>query len=283
VKGVALLPQAARIAAPYVLAALGGACSERSGVINIALEGILLAGAFGAAAATLAWHSAALGVCFGIAAGMALAAIYGAAVIVGRADQIVCGVAATLLALGATRFFLKLLFGSTSNSPRIVEVAPTWAMALLLVGAAAAVQLWLYRTRSGLRLRAVGEHPEAALTVGVAPRPLRWAGVLASGALGGLGGVWLAFDQHGFVAGMSAGRGYIALAAMILGRWTPLGAIAACLLFGACEAVELALQASGAGLPSGLVQSIPYLATIAALAARSIRRNFAPKALGKPL
>jgi simple sugar transport system permease protein len=283
VKGLHFLLQALRIAVPYVLAALGGTCSERSGVINIALEGILLVGAFGAAVGTLVSGSATVGAATGVLAGVALAALYGAAVITGRGDQIVCGVAATLLALGGTRYFLKLLYGSTSNSPKLPEVAPTWAMVALAAVAVGAAQLWLYHTASGLRLRAVGELPEAAEAAGVRAPPLRWAGVLASGALGGLGGVWLAFDQAGFVGAMSAGRGYIALAAMILGRWTPLGALAACLLFGAAEAVELQLQSSGFGLPSGLVQSIPYAATIVALAARATRRNYAPKALGKPL
>jgi simple sugar transport system permease protein len=273
--------QVARISVPYVLAALGGVASERSGVINIALEGMLLVGAFGATVGALSTGSALGGVAAGMVAGVALAALYGAAVIRWRADQIVCGVAATLLALGATRFFLKLLYNSTSNSPRLATAGLGGALiaaAALLVGAA---HLALYRTRFGLRLRAVGEHPEAAATVGVEPIPLRWAGVLASGALAGLGGVWLAFDQHGFVGAMSAGRGFIALAAMILGRWTPLGALAACLLFGFCEALQLRLQGN-IGLLPGTIQSIPYLVTIAALTIRSQTRSFAPRSLGRP-
>ncbi len=277
---VSFLAQWARIAMPYVLAALGGIAAERSGVINIALEGLLLVGAFGATAGALASHSELGGALAGITAAMLLAALYGVAVLRWRADQIVCGLAINLLALGSTRFFLKLLYHSTSNSPRIDVDAtgPLGAAALALV---AAVHIILFHTRLGLRLRAVGEHPEAVATAGVRVLPYRWVGVIASGLLAGLGGVWLAFDQHSFVSEMSAGRGYIAIAAMILGRWTPLGALAACLLFGLAEAVEIRLQGH-LGLAAGTVQAIPYVVTIVALAARSTRRSRAPKALGQP-
>ena len=288
--------QVMRISVPYVLAALGGTLSERSGVINIALEGMLLVGAFAAAVGSLAGGALA-GIALGVLAGVALAALYGVAVIRWRADQIVCGVAATLLAGGLTRFFLKLAFDSSSNSPRIPGLpAPAWAtgggamafvatltspLVLLTIALVALVHVGLGRTRLGLRLRAVGEHPEAAASLGVRVVPLRWAGVLASGALAGLGGVWLAYDQHGFVANMSAGRGYIALAAMILGGWSPLGGAAACLLFGAAETVGLRLQNLQAAGGGGLVQALPYLVTITALALRA-RRSAAPRALGTP-
>jgi simple sugar transport system permease protein len=278
---LALLAQVARISVPYLLAALGGTASERSGVINIALEGILLVGAFGATVGSLAGNSAALGLLCGVGAGLALAALYGLAVIQWRANQIVCGVAATLLALGATRYFLMLFYHSSSNSPRL-ETAGLGIPLMIGTGCLVAVAHYgLFYTRFGLRLRAVGEHPEAAETVGVAPLALRWAGVLLSGALAGLGGVWLAFDQHGFVGNMSAGRGFIALAAMILGRWRPTGALFACLLFGACETLQLRLQGH-LGLAAGTVQSIPYLVTILALTLRSQKSSAAPKALGLP-
>ena len=305
---LAFVAQVLRISVPYLLAALGGIGSERSGVINIALEGMLLAGAFGATVGGLGvagiGGGAATGILVGVAAGVALAALYGLAVIRWRADQIVSGVAATLLASGATRFFLKLFFGSTSNSPRLPGLPPpAWAASstnaaltflgqtvgspLVLATAAllVATHVGLFRTRLGLRLRAAGEHPEAAESLGVRVVPLRWRGVLASGALAGLGGVWLAYDQHGFVANMSAGRGFIALAAMIVGGWNPLGAAAACLLFGSAEALELRLQGSllAAGSSgAGLIQSLPYVITIVALALRS-RGRAAPRSLGKPL
>ena len=281
--GGALLLQLLRISVPYLFAALGGLWSERSGVINIALEGLLLAGAFGAAAGSLATGSGLAGLALGVLLAVALAALYGLVVIRFRADQIVAGVAITLLALGATRYFLKLLFDSSSNSPRVAATAGAehWLLpvALLLVIAS---HLLLHGTRLGLRLRAAGEHPEALRSVGVAVAPRRWFGVLASGLLTGLGGAWLAYNQHGFVAGMSAGRGFIALAAMILGRWSPFGSLAACLLFGAAETLQLQLQSAGLDLPSGLVQSIPYLATILALAIGPRGRAAAPQALGRP-
>ena len=300
---LSFLAQVVRISVPYVLAALGGTFCERAGVINIALEGFLLAGAFAAAAGCLAGGALA-GVALGVAAGCLLAALYGVAVIRWRADQIVCGVAITLLAGGATRFFLKLAFGSSSNSPRIAGIAtPAWATGGGLLGflgetlgsplvvvtlfAVLAGDFVLFRTRFGLRLRAAGEHPEAAESLAVRVVPLRWAGVLLSGALAGLGGVWLAYDQHGFVGGMSAGRGFIALAAMILGGWTPRGATLACLLFGTAEALQLRLQSAasgglGFGLGGGVIQALPYAVTIFALALRA-RRQLAPRALGKPL
>lgn len=280
---LSFLLQVLRISVPYVLAALGGICSERSGVINIALEGMLLAGAFGAVVGSLASGSALVGVAAGVGAGMALAALYGLAVIRWRADQIVCGVAATLLALGTTHFFLKLLYNSSSNSPRVEATgAFEWPMLLATGLLVFGLHFGLLRTRIGLRLRAAGEHPEAAESVGVRVVPLRWLGVLASGALAGLGGVWLGYDQHKFVGEMSAGRGFIALAAMILGGWRPVGAAVACLLFGAAEALQLRLQSSGQNLAAGTVQSIPYLITVVALAVRGARAG-APRALGRPL
>ncbi len=291
---LAFAAQVVRIAVPYVLAALGGTFSERAGVINIALEGLLLAGAFAAAAGALAGGAAA-GVALGILAGVALSALFGLAVIRWRADQVVCGVAITLLAAASTRYFLKLLYDSSSNSPRIVGFEPSaWASrgpaaaflgetlgSPLVVAAGLAIlasHFALGRTRFGLRLRAVGEHPEAVEALGLRVAPLRWAGVLLAGALAGLGGVWLAYDQHGFVAGMSAGRGFIAIAAMILGGWRPLGATLACLLFASAEALELRLQAAHGA--TGLVHALPYLVTLLALALRA-GRHVAPRALGK--
>ena len=294
------LAQVIRISVPYLLAALGGTFCERGGVTNIALEGLLLGGAFAAAAGSLLLGDTlgpVGGVLIGILAGVALAALYGLVVLRLRADQIVSGVAITLLASGLTRFLLKALYDSSSNSPRLHGLDPpawaaggglagflgeTLASPLVLASAATIVasHLVLGRTRFGLRLRAAGEHPEALRSVGVDPLSLRWAGVLISGALAGLGGVFLAYDQHKFVGNMSAGRGYIALAAMILGGWTPLGATSACVLFGFIEALQLRLQSSAVG--GGLVQVLPHVVTVLVLAARARRRS-APRALGRPL
>jgi general nucleoside transport system permease protein len=276
----AFLAQGVRISVPYLFAALGGLLCERSGVINIALEGILLLGAFGAAVGSLASSSALVGALTGVGAGVLLAALYGVAVLRFRADQIVSGVAATLLAAGASRFFLKLGYHSASNSPRLTAVGSSWILVTLAIVLVVTIHWFLRSTPLGLRLRAAGEHPEAARTLGVRVQPLRWWGVLASGVLAGLGGVWLAFDQHQFVAGMSAGRGFVALAAMILGGWRPAGALLGCLVFGFAEAVELRLQSSALALAPGTVQSIPYLVTIVALAL-SARGRRGPKALGQ--
>jgi ABC-type uncharacterized transport system permease subunit len=138
----------------------------------------------------------------------------------------------------------------------------------------------VYKTRFGLRLRAVGEHPEAAESLGVKPARVRWAALVAAGALAGLGGAWLAADQRQFVAGMSNGRGYIALAAMIFGKWRPAWAAAACLLFGLAEALQIALQAAGVGVPGWAVQMLPYVLTMVTLAG-FIGRSQAPRALGR--
>lgn len=281
-----LLAQTLRISVPYLLAALGGLLCERAGVINIALEGLLLVGAFVGAVVARESTSALFGIAGGMAAGVALAAIYGMAVIRLRADQIVCGVAVTLLASGMTRFFLKLIYHSASNSPRIPALGSSLPLGASALALLILVHLVLHHTRIGLRLRTAGEHPEAARAQGIAVGPLRWRGVLASGALAGLGGVWLAFDQHQFVAGMSAGRGYVALAAMILGGWRPFGAALGCLLFAGAEAIELQLQSSAGALHGalapGTVQAIPYIATLIALILRP-RSAAAPQALGRPL
>jgi len=290
-KSVAFLAAMLRISVPYVLASLGGAWSERSGVINLALEGLLLAGAFATTVGAFFAHSALVGVAAGVAAGMLVAAFYAGLVLRFRADQIVCGVAINLLLDGLTRFLLKAVFDSSSNSPRVPafgEGGATLAGTLLnpLVWGTAALVAgshWLlYRTRFGLRVRAVGEHPEAAASLGVDPRRVRVGAVVLAGALAGLGGAWLAADQRQFVAGMSNGRGYIALAALIFGGWRPAWAALAALLFGAAEASQIALQASGVGVPPWLVQMLPYVLTMVALAGVTGRRRARPPtALGK--
>ncbi|HJZ84379.1 MAG TPA: ABC transporter permease [Polyangia bacterium] len=278
---MSFLLQVVRITIPYALAALGGALSERGGVINIALEGTLLVGAFGGAVGAYYTHNALLGLLCGIGAGAALQLVHGLACVRWKADQIVSGLAANLLALGATRFFLKLCFDSTANSPRIAAWRTGAPFLIMALAAAFLAHGLLYGTRFGLRLRACGEHPEAARTLGVQVARVRLAAVALAGALAGLGGVWLAFDQHKFVDNMSAGRGYVALAAMIFGKWRPLPACAACLLFGLAEAAQIGLQASGIGLPTQLVQMLPYLMTILALTGGGGRAR-GPAALGTP-
>ena len=279
---IAFLLQALRISVPYVLAALGGTISERAGVVNLALEGMLLAGAFAATVGS-DQGGVAVGAAAGLCGGLAMAAIYGVAVLRFRADQIVAGVAVNLLALGATRYLLKLVFHSASSSPTVPGLGGSLAADVFLGAtavAALAAHLVFGRTAYGLRLRAVGEHPAAADSLGVDVLGIRWSAVLASGALAGLGGAWLALSLGGFTDRMSGGRGYIALAAVIFGKWTPLGATAACLLFGLADAVQLNLQTRATLVPRDFVQLLPYVLTMAALAG-AIGRARAPAALGR--
>lgn len=284
VVSLAFLAQLLRIAVPLVLAALGGSLSERSGVINIALEGKLLFGAFAGAVGAIETGSVVLGVAAGTLAGVVVGAIYALAVIRFRADQIVCGIAINLLALALTRYLLKLFYGSTANSPpapgfgRQLAHNPYFYVVLALV---VAIALSVTRTRFGLRLRAVGEHPGAAASLGISVSGVRWVAVLAAGALAGLGGAWLALDNNAFVAGMSRGGGYIALAAVIMGKWRPAWAAAACVFFASAKALEANLQALDIGVPRELVQMLPYLLTMVALAG-FIGRSRAPAALGTP-
>jgi simple sugar transport system permease protein len=282
---LSFLTQVLRITMPYALAAMGGVVSERAGVINIALEGILLMGAFGAAVGAFdSDGNLAIAVAYGVLAGVATAALYALAVVTFQADQVVSGVAINMLAYGITPYLLKAFYDSSSNSPTIegfggrLFANPVFWLALVLV---VVVHLVIARTRWGLRVRAVGDHPEAAHTLGVSVNRVRWQAVLASGALAGLGGAWLALSGSGFVAEMSAGRGYIALAAVIMGSWRPLWAVAASLLFGFAEAVEVNLQMFDLGIPNEMLQAFPYVLTMITLAG-FIGRARAPAQLGKP-
>jgi simple sugar transport system permease protein len=277
-----LFASAVRLATPLVFAALGGIVSERSGVINIALEGQLLVGAFAAAVATIATGQPAAGVLAALLAGALLGLVHGVFGVLLRGDQIVVGVAVNLLAVGLSQFLLSLLYGSSANSPQFggaspAGMSPLVLLAFLLVPLAHG---GLSRTVFGLRVRAAGEHPEACESAGIDPARVRVVAVCVGGALAGLGGAYLALDASQFVKNMSAGRGFIALAAVIFGKWRPLGAATACLLFGLAEAVQIRLQ--GAGVPTQFVQMIPYVLTMVALAG-FVGRSRAPAALGVPL
>ena len=282
---ISLLFGTLRTATPLLFASLGGLFSERGGVVNIALEGILLVGAFAAAAATWTTGSPVLGVLAAMAAGMALASIHALATLRFGVDQIVSGVALNLLAIGMTEFLMWILFGSGSNSPRLdagassgifVELPLLTWLALAAVPLAALV---LYRTRFGLRLRAVGEHPEAAESLGIPVLRMRLYGLLISGLLAGTGGAFLSLNAHYFVKNMSAGRGFIALAALVFGKWSPGGVLGATLLFGFAEALQGHLDLPW--LPVRFVQMLPYLLTMIALVG-VIGRSRSPAALGKP-
>jgi len=286
---------ALRISVPYALAAMGAALSERGGVICIALEGIMLMGALAYTLGAWFTQSAWAGVGCAVLAGVLTAWLHAEVTVRFRADQITSGLGLNLLAAGLTRFVLVRVFHSSSNSPRVPGL-PEWNLAglagipgfggllgaplvLITLALVPLVQLLLFRSVFGLRLRAMGEKPEAAATLGLSVTRYRFAGVLACGALASLGGAWLASEQHCFTDGMTGGRGYIALAAMIVGKWSPVGAAAACLLFGAAEALQITLQ--GSAFPSELLQALPYIVTMLALAG-FIGRAVAPRAVGVP-
>jgi general nucleoside transport system permease protein len=287
---LAVLSQVIRIVIPYLFAAAGGVMSERAGLIALTLEGYMLAGAFCAAIASYYAGSPWVGVAAGVAGGTAFAMLYAVGSVRFRANQVVVGIAINLLAVGLTRFLLRLAFDSSSNSPRVpgFMVAETGAgfgalarNPLVWAGLVAIpVVAWLlYRTPFGLRVRSVGEHPEAATSVGVGVSRVRYVAAALSGALAGLGGVYLALDQHQFTDGMTAGRGFIALAATIFGRWDPLRVGLACLLFAAAETFQIRLQGAQV-IPSQFVEMIPYVLTIVALAG-VVGRAVPPAALGR--
>jgi ABC-type uncharacterized transport system permease subunit len=280
-----LLESTLRVSTPLVFAALGGMFSERAGVINSALEGMMLIGAFGAAVGTLAMHSPWLGSACGMAAGILLAALYGIFVIRLRANQIVAGTAINMLALGLTPFLCKIRYDVTGQTPAIpiderFQSAPLYLSWVLVV----CCWLWLKHTRQGLWVSFAGEHPEALDAAGIRVNRVRWVAVLISGALAGMGGASLSvFLSSSFSRNMTAGRGFMALAALIFGKWRPVPTALACLLFGFAEAVQIRLQ--GVALwgkepvPVQFIQILPYLVTILVLAG-FVGRSRAPKALG---
>jgi len=283
---VALVFSTIRLATPLVLAALGGLYSERSGVINIALEGIMLAGAFTAAAITYYAGNPFVGLLAGMLAGVAVAAIHAVACIRFRADQVVTGAAIIILMTGIPALLSGAFFLSSGSTPQIpkenlLPLTPVF-IAFAMVPATWYV---LNRTPFGLRLRAVGENPEAADAAGVSVNGMRYTAVLISGALAGIGGAYLSIGQSSlFTRNMTSGRGFIALAALIFGKWRPVQTMLACLLFGFTEAVAIQLQGvhfGGEEIPTQFVQIIPYVLTIVVLAG-FIGQSRAPRSLGLP-
>jgi ABC-type uncharacterized transport system permease subunit len=290
-----LLFSAIRLATPLLLAALGGMFSERSGVINIALEGLMLAGAFTAASVTWYAGSPWAGLAAAILAGAAVASIHAVACIRYRADQVVSGTAINILLTGVPALLSGAFFlssGSTPQVPRgnLIPITPV-VIAFLLVPVSWYV---LYRTPFGLRLRAVGENPEAADAAGVSVNRMRYTAVLLSGALAGIGGAYLSIGQSSlFTRNMSAGRGFIALAALIFGKWRPVQTMLACLLFGFTEALTIQIQGkhytfsllgfnvTDWEIPNQFVQMLPYVLTIVVLAG-FIGQSRAPRSLGLP-
>ena len=286
---LSFLLQTIRIAIPYLLAAAGGVMSERVGIIALGLEGMMLAGAFGAALGSYYGGNPWAGLAGSLVAGAMVTAVLAIATLRYKANQVVVGVAINLLVVAATRFYLRRIFDSASNSPRVPGFGgegtggmfASFVNPVVWMGLAALpVLAWvLYRTPFGLRARAVGEKPEAAATLGVSVTRLRLQGLLIAGSLASLGGAYLALDQHQFSDSMTAGRGFIALAAVIFGRWEPVRVAVACLLFAGAETLQIQLQGSQL-IPSQFVEMIPYVLTIVALAG-VVGRSVAPAALGK--
>ena len=285
---IALIWSTIRLSTPLVLAALGGLFSERSGVINIALEGMMLAGAFTAAAVTHAVGNPFVGLLAGMGAGLLIAAIHAVACIRYRADQVVTGTAINILMIGLPPFLSGAFFLSSGSTPQIprehlIPSTPI-VIAFILVPLTWYV---LYKTPFGLRLRSVGENPEAADAAGVRVAKMRYAGVLISGILAGIGGAYLSIGQSSlFTRNMTSGRGFIALAALIFGKWRPVQTMLACLLFGFTEAVTIQMQGvaklpSGEDIPIQFIQMVPYVLTIVVLAG-FIGSSRPPKALGMP-
>jgi general nucleoside transport system permease protein len=285
-----------RLATPLIYAGLGGMFSERSGVINIALEGLMLAGAFTAAVATLQFHNPFVGLLCGMAAGGLLAWIYAVACIRFQADQVVAGMAINFLMIGLPALISGAVYDSSGSTPQIdkAEQLPEFfnriSIASILVFILVPVCWYvLYKTPFGLRLRATGENPEAADAAGVKVLRLRYIAVIISGVLAAAGGAYLSTGQSSlFTRNMTAGRGFIALAALILAKWRPVPVMVACLFFGFTEALAIQVQgASWAKMPSGedipvqFIQIIPYVLTIIVLAG-FIGLSRAPKSLGVP-
>ncbi|HVF57159.1 MAG TPA: ABC transporter permease [Pyrinomonadaceae bacterium] len=278
-----------RLATPLLLAALGGLYSERAGVINIALEGLMLAGAFTAAAITYYSGSPWVGLLAGIGAGVGIAAIHAVASIRYKADQVVSGTAINILMIGVPALLSGAFFLSSGSTPQIPRenLIPNVPMVLGFVVLVPLTYYVLYYTPFGLRLRAVGENPEAADAAGVSVNRMRYTAVLISGALAAIGGAYLSIGQSSlFTRNMTSGRGFIALAALIFGKWRPVQTMLACLLFGFTEAVAIQLQgvkmpSSGEEIPNQFIQIIPYVLTIIVLAG-FIGHSRAPRALGLP-
>lgn len=294
----AFLEATVRTATPLALAALGEVVVERGGILNIGLEGVILVGAFGALVGATSGGIIG-GYAAAIACGVLLACFFGLFAIAFRADQIITGTAVTLLAVGLTGTLYRALYGTMgaalsipTSGPKPIPVLSSLpvvglgffyqpVVTYLAYGCVPAVWWWMFRTHAGLALRAIGEAPAAAAAAGVRVDRARWLAIAFGGALGGLAGGTLVLAQAGtFAEGMSAGRGFIAIAIVVVGRWNPLGVALAALMFGGASALQFLLQALGLALPYQLFLALPYVLTLAALAGVAGRVR-APAALAK--
>ena len=290
---LAILASSIRLAIPYALAGLGGTYSERSGVVNIGLEGMMLTGAFTAVAVTNATSSPWVGLVAAIVAGMLLGVVHAVVCVTFKADQIVSGLALIIFAAGITVFCAWLLYNRTQIQVAVYLRVPILhsipffkelfnkipPLVFLTLAIVIASHFIIFKTVFGLRLRSVGEHPQAADTLGISVAKMRYTGVIISGALSAMAGAYLSLEHaHYFVKGISAGRGFIGLASMIFGKWTPFGTAGAGLLFGFGEALKPYLPKV---VPSQFIDMIPYVLTIVVLAS-AIGRATPPASIGVP-
>jgi len=290
---VAILDSALRLSIPLLAACLAGLWSERAGIVDIGLEGKMLAAAFAAAAAAHAFDSAWIGLLAGLGASIAFALVHGFASISQRGNQIVSGVAINMLAAGLTAIVGNAWYGQGGRTPPLEGIQRFGDVVLghsaLVILALLAVPLTAFilgRTRFGLRLRAVGENPAAVDTAGISVTGLRYSAVIIGGVLCGLAGTYLSVAQSaGFIPNMTAGKGFIALAALIFAKWRPWPALGACFLFGLLDAIAIRLQGivlPGIGeVPVQAIQALPYLMTVILLAG-IIGRATPPRASGIP-
>lgn len=292
------LEASVRTATPLAFAALGELVTERAGVINLGLEGAIIAGCLGALVGA-GVGGPGFGFLGGAATGTAMAALFALFVITLRSDQIIAGAAITMLGLGLTGTLYRTLYGASGaslSSPTVAPVplpllseipvvgpalfaqtAPTYALYLLLP----LLAWWMHRTHAGLALRATGESADAAVAAGISTTRVRWAAILFGGAMGGLSGATLVLAQVGtFNEGMSAGRGFIAIAIVVLGRWSAWGTAAASLVFGGAFALQYLFQSAGWDVPYPLFLGFPYVLTLSLLALMR-GRSAAPEGLAK--
>jgi simple sugar transport system permease protein len=281
---IALVATTLALATPLLLAALGELIAERAGILNVGVEGLMLAGAFAGMLGSWASGSPTLGMLAACGAAFALAALFALWVVVLDVDQVVAGVAVNLLALGGTGVFYRALFGTTGSAltvatfaplpiaPDIAALAPLRQPIPVYVALALVPTVWFFlaRTRIGLRLRAAGEAPRAAESVGVNVAVTRIGAVLVAALFAGAAGGYLSLAySNTFVEGMSAGRGFIALAIVVFGRWRPSGILIGAWLFGAASALQFQLQAAGVAVPYHLLLMLPYVLTLVVLALTS--------------
>lgn len=290
---LAILASSIRLAIPYTLAGLGGTYSERSGVVNIGLEGMMLTGAFTAVAVTNTTGNAWVGLLAAILVGMLLGLVHAVVCVTFKADQIVSGLALIVFAAGITVFCAWLLYNQTQIQVEaylrvpVLHTIPFFKglfnqippLVFLTAAIVIVSHFIIFKTVFGLRLRSVGEHPQAADTLGISVAKMRYTGVIISGALAGMAGAYLSLEHaHYFVKGISGGRGFIGLASMIFGKWTPFGTAGAGMLFGFGEALKPYLPKV---VPSQFIDMIPYILTILVLTS-AIGRATPPASIGVP-